>query len=135
LAPSEDRAMLLVILVLVPQFVFAGGMVPVSDLGTAGQVLGLVTSTRWELGALATSAHVRSGSCDSELTPELTDCLLPGLLGKESAGERQALLKSLDDKYGDIFAVNVYFNWGMAMVLASALLGATFLLQKRKDIL
>ena len=28
-APSEDRAMLLVILVLVPQFVFSGGMIPV----------------------------------------------------------------------------------------------------------
>ncbi|HJX62051.1 MAG TPA: FHA domain-containing protein [Dehalococcoidia bacterium] len=132
LAPSEDRAMLLVILVLVPQFVFSGGMVPVSDLGTAGQTLGLVTSTRWELGALATSAHIRSGPCEA---PDLTDCLLPGLQGKPSAGERQALLKSLDDKYGDIFAVNVYFNWGMAMVLAGALLGVTFLLQKRKDIL
>jgi len=132
LAPSEDRAMLLVILVLVPQFVFSGGMVPVSDLGTAGQTLGLLTSTRWELGALATSAHVRSGPCQ---TPDLTDCQLPGILGKESAGERQGLLKSLDDKYGEIFDVNVYFNWGMAMVLAGALLGATFLLQKRKDIL
>jgi len=132
LAPSEDRAMLLVILVLVPQFVFSGGMVPVSDLGTAGQTLGLFTSTRWELGALATSAHVRSGPCQ---TPELTDCQLPGLLGKESAGERQGLLKSLDDKYGDIFDVNVYFNWGMAMLLAAGLLTLTFLLQKRKDIL
>jgi putative ABC transport system ATP-binding protein len=132
LAPSEDRAMLLVILVLVPQFVFSGGMVPVSDLGTAGQTLGFITSTRWELGALATSAHVRSGPCE---TPELTDCQLPGILGKESAAERQGLLKSLNDKYGDIFDVNVYFNWAMAMVLAAALLGATFLLQKRKDIL
>jgi ABC-type multidrug transport system ATPase subunit len=132
LAPSEDRAMLLVILVLVPQFVFSGGMVPVSDLGAAGQTLGLVTSTRWELGALATSAHIRSGPCEA---PDLTDCQLPGLLGKPSAEERQALLKSLDDQYGEIFDVNVYFNWGAALVLAGALLGVTFLLQKRKDIL
>ena len=131
-APSEDRAMLLVILVLVPQFVFSGGMVPVSDLGTAGQTLGLITSTRWELGALATSAHVRSGACQA---PDLSDCQLPGILGKESAEERQGLFKSLDDKYGEIFDVNVYFNWGMALLLATALLGLTFLLQKRKDIL
>ncbi len=131
LAPSEDRAMLLVILVLVPQFVFSGGMVPVSDLGTAGQTLGLITSTRWELGALATSAHVRSGACQA---PDLTDCQLPGIQGKPTA-ERQGLLKSLDDKYGEIFDVNVYFNWGMALLLATALLGLTFLLQKRKDIL
>jgi ABC-type multidrug transport system ATPase subunit len=132
LAPSEDRAMLLVILVLVPQFVFAGGMVPVSDLGTAGQAVGLITSTRWELGALATAAHVRSGPCKA---PDLTDCQLPGILGKPTAAERQALLKSLDDKYGDIFDVNVYFNWGVAMLLAAGLLTVTFLLQKRKDIL
>jgi ABC-type multidrug transport system ATPase subunit/pSer/pThr/pTyr-binding forkhead associated (FHA) protein len=135
LAPSEDRAMLLVILVLVPQFVFSGGMVPVSDLGAAGQTLGLFTSTRWELGALATSAHVRSGACDPKVTPELTNCELPGIQGKERAGERQGLLKSLDDKYGDIFNVNVYFNWGMATLLAVGLLMVTFLLQKRKDIL
>lgn len=131
-APSEDRAMLLVILVLVPQFVFSGGMVPVSDLGTAGQTVGLITSTRWELGALATAARVKSGPCQA---PDLTDCQLPGILGKPSAGERQGLLKSLDDKYGDIFNVNVYFNWGMALALAGGLLGVTFLLQKRKDIL
>jgi len=131
-APSEDRAMLLVILVLVPQFVFSGGMVPVSDLGAAGQALGLVTSTQWDLGALVTSAHVKSGPCKA---PDLTDCQLPGLQGKATAQERQALLKSLDDQYGDIFGVNVYFNWGMSLALAGALLGVTFLLQKRKDIL
>ena len=94
--------------------------------------MGLITSTRWELGALATSAHVRSGPCKA---PDLTDCQLPGILGKPTAAERQALLKSLDDKYGDIFDVNVYFNWGMAMLLATGLLTVTFLLQKRKDIL
>jgi hypothetical protein len=60
---------------------------------------------------------------------------LPGIQGKESAVERQALLKSLDDKFGDIFGVNVYFNWAMALALAGGLLGVTFLLQKRKDIL
>jgi hypothetical protein len=76
-----------------------------------------------------------SGACDPEATPELTDCQLPGLLGKESAAERQGLVKSLDDKYGDIFGVNVYFNWGMATLLAVGLLTLTFLLQKRKDIL
>jgi hypothetical protein len=135
LAPSEDRAMLLVILVLVPQFIFAGGMLPLSDLGAAGQTFSYVTSTRWELGALATSAKVRSGACDIAATPELTDCGLPGIQGKESAVERQALLKSLDDKFGDIFGVNVYFNWAMALALAGGLLGVTFLLQKRKDIL
>jgi hypothetical protein len=81
---------------------------------------------------LATSAHVRSGACQA---PDLTDCQLPGILGKESVAERQGLLKSLDDKYGEIFDVNVYFNWGMALLLATALLGLTFLLQKRKDIL
>ncbi|MGQ9572753.1 MAG: FHA domain-containing protein [Dehalococcoidia bacterium] len=132
LAPSEDRAMLLVILVLVPQFVFSGGMVPVSDLGTAGQTVGLLTSTRWELGALATAAQVKTGPCQ---TADLTDCQLPGIQGLPNAEERHALLKSLDDQYGDIFDVNIYFNWGMTLTLGAGLMGATFLLQKRKDIL
>jgi hypothetical protein len=95
----------------------------------------MATSTRWELGALTTAAKVRSGSCDPQSNPELTDCRLPGIQGKENAVERQALLKSLDDKYGEIFDVNVYFNWAMALALAGGLLGVTFLLQKRKDIL
>lgn len=129
-APSEDRAMLLVILVLVPQFVFSGGMVPVADLGVAGKVLGVLTSTRWQLGAMATAAQIKTGACEA---PDLSDCRMPGLEALGSVQEKQALLQSLDNQYGSIFDVNVYFYWAMSLAIALALLAITVVLQKRKD--
>jgi hypothetical protein len=131
-APSEDRAMLLVILVLVPQFVFSGGMIPVSDLGVAGKIMGWVTSTRWELGALATSAEIESGPGQAA---DLSDVYLPGIESLKTPGEKQALINSLNDQYGDIFHVNLTLYWGMSIVLAAVLLAIIIALQKRKDTL
>lgn len=130
IAPSEDRAMLLIILVLVPQFVFSGGMVPMDDLGIAGRGIGLVTSTRWELGALVTTAQVKSGACRQ---PDLSDCSMPGMQSLQSVGERQALVRSLDAQYGDIFKVNVVFYCAMCLALTMLLLFIVLALQKRKD--
>jgi hypothetical protein len=131
-APSEDRAMLLVILVLVPQFVFSGGMIPVSDLGTAGKIMGWITSTRWELGALVTSAQVKSGPGQAA---DLSDVYLPGIQSLSTPGEKQALINSLNDQYGDIFNVDLALYWGMSAVLAAVLLAIIIALQKRKDTL
>ncbi len=131
-APSEDRAMLLVILVLVPQFVFSGGMIPVSDLGVAGKVMGWVTSTRWELGALVTSAQVESGPGEAA---DLSDVYLPGIESLKTPGEKQALISTLHDQYGDIFHVDLALYWGMSIVLAAILLAIIIALQKRKDTL
>jgi ABC-type multidrug transport system ATPase subunit/predicted component of type VI protein secretion system len=131
-APSEDRAMLLVILVLVPQFVFSGGMLPVADLGIAGKVLGWVTSTRWELGALVTSARIERGPGQAV---DLSDVALPGIEGLPGPQEKMALVGSLRDQYGDIFHVNLPLYWGMSFALALALFVLVVFLQKRKDTL
>jgi hypothetical protein len=131
-APSEDRAMLLVILVLVPQFVFSGGMIPVSDLGVAGKVMGWVTSTRWELGALVTSAEIKSGPGQQA---DFSDVYLPGIQSLNTPGEKQALISSLNNQYGDIFNVDLALYWGMSAVLAALLLAIIVALQKRKDTL
>jgi hypothetical protein len=131
-APSEDRAMLLVILVLVPQFVFSGGMMPVKDLGVTGQVFGVLTSTRWGLGAMATSAHIKTGAC---VAADMSDCSLPGLQGLDTPEQKVALVKSLDNQYGSIFNVNVYFYWAMAILLMGVLVALILWLQKRKDTL
>ncbi|NLT35783.1 MAG: FHA domain-containing protein [Gaiellales bacterium] len=132
LAPSEDRAMLLIILVCVPQFVFSGGMIPMSDLGTAGKVLGAIMSTRWALGALVTSAEVESGP---RLEADLSDTYMPGSEGFATLAEKQAMINSLHDQYGEIFHINVAYYWGMAAVICLALLAAVVFLQKRKDTL
>jgi len=45
------------------------------------------------------------------------------------------MVKALDNQYGNIFNVNVYFYWAMAILLSVVLLLLIFWLQKRKDTL
>ncbi len=54
LSPNQNVAPLLLIVVLIPQFMFAGGILPLSTFGPAGQVISYVTSTRWGFEALVT---------------------------------------------------------------------------------
>lgn len=131
-APSEDRAMLFVILVLVPQFVFSGGMVPLKDLGVAGRIMGWLTSARWELGALATSSHVDQAAAPNPGAPAIG---IEGLEGLTGAGPQVGMSSAILDQYGEIFNVNLPFYWGMAVALSMFLLVVIIFLQKRKDIL
>jgi len=132
IAPTEDRAMLLVILVLVPQFIFAGGMDPVSDLGIAGTVFGALTSSRWALGAMATIARIKTGAGKAA---DMSDTFLPGIKGLKTTAEKVAMVQALDRQFGAILSVNVAFYWGMCIVLIAALLALIVVLQKRKDTL
>jgi hypothetical protein len=49
-APNQNMALLLVIVVLVPQFLFAGGLLPL-DLIPGGEIISYVVSTRWAFEA------------------------------------------------------------------------------------
>jgi len=49
-APNQNMALLLVIVVLVPQFLFAGGLLPL-DLIPGGETISYVVSTRWAFEA------------------------------------------------------------------------------------
>jgi ABC transport system ATP-binding/permease protein len=49
-SPNQMVALLLVILVLVPQFLFAGALMPL-DLIPGGRVISVVASTRWAFGS------------------------------------------------------------------------------------
>jgi ABC-type multidrug transport system ATPase subunit/pSer/pThr/pTyr-binding forkhead associated (FHA) protein len=49
-APNQNMALLLVIVVLVPQFLFAGGLMPL-DLIPGGDIISYVVSTRWAFEA------------------------------------------------------------------------------------
>jgi ABC-type multidrug transport system ATPase subunit len=53
-SPNQNVAPLLLIVVLVPQFMFAGGMLPLSTFGPAGQVISYVTTTKWAFESLVT---------------------------------------------------------------------------------
>ena len=57
---------------------------------------------------------------------------IPGLDGRESILEKQALLQSLE-KNGDIFDVNVMAYWGAMLILIGIVLLGVIFIQKRKD--
>jgi ABC-type multidrug transport system ATPase subunit/pSer/pThr/pTyr-binding forkhead associated (FHA) protein len=47
LSPSQNVAILLAIVFLVPQFLFAGGLMPLDLLGPAGEIASVAISNRW----------------------------------------------------------------------------------------
>ena len=124
--------MLLVILVLVPQFMFSGAMVPLADLGWVGKIVGTITSTRWQFGAMVTSAQIESGP---RLSPDLSDTFMPGIEKLSNPIEKRSLILSLHDQYGEIFHVNLALYLGMAFFISVVLMVAIGILQKRKDTL
>jgi ABC transport system ATP-binding/permease protein len=57
-SPNQMVALLLVILVLVPQFLFAGALMPL-DLIPGGRVISVVASTRWAFGCFCAALRSR----------------------------------------------------------------------------
>ena len=65
-SPNQMVALLMVILVLVPQFLFAGALMPL-DLIPGGRVISVVATTRWAFGAFVrlsgTGEQLASDAC------------------------------------------------------------------------
>jgi ABC-type multidrug transport system ATPase subunit/pSer/pThr/pTyr-binding forkhead associated (FHA) protein len=131
-APTEDRAMLLAVLVIIPQLIFAGALMPLSDLGAVGAVFGAVASTRWALESMTTISHIMTGT-GSAADP--THLIVPGIKGMKTMAEKVAAVKSLDKAYGAIFDVNVYRDWLWMVLIGVGLFFIILYLQKRRDIL
>jgi ABC-type multidrug transport system ATPase subunit/predicted component of type VI protein secretion system len=53
-SPNQNVAPLLLIMILVPQFMFAGGLMPVSTFGPAGKIISYATATKWGFESLVT---------------------------------------------------------------------------------
>jgi ABC transport system ATP-binding/permease protein len=58
IAPNESMAPLIMIMVLVPQIIFSGGMQPASNFGPPGQVLNRVNVIKWPFELLATHTGI-----------------------------------------------------------------------------
>ena len=54
IAPNQNVAPLLVLILLVPQILFGGSLLPINTLGTPGKVLNQLTLTKWPFEALIT---------------------------------------------------------------------------------
>jgi ABC transport system ATP-binding/permease protein len=78
IAPTQTIAPLLIILFLIPQVTFGGGIVPVPKLPLLGQIVNLVTITKWPFEALVTITDIGTDVAND-------DCW------KKSKAERAAL--------------------------------------------
>ncbi|MGD9890583.1 MAG: ATP-binding cassette domain-containing protein, partial [Dehalococcoidia bacterium] len=130
LARREEQVMMLVVLVVVVQIVFSGGILPLRNLGAAGQVLGSVTSSKWVFEAQVAAVEVKTGDCDGT---SLQDCNLPGIERLDSDAERQVLVNQVDERFRDVFGQSVYRSWAALLTIMAVLFALLVLLQRRKD--
>lgn len=129
--PREEQAMVLVIAVIVFQLVFSGGLMPLSQLGAGGEVLGGVTSTKWSFQALTTASEVKTGDCDG---PSLANCGLPGLQAYATDAEKHVQYDALNERFADVFGTDVYVAWAAMAIILVALFVIIIVLQRRKDV-
>ncbi len=131
-APREEQAMLLLIVVVVVQMVFSGGILPLDQLGTAGEVIGSATSSKWAFEALVDVTQVQRGDCDG---PTLEDCELAGVQAYDTDPERQVVIAHLEDRYGEVLDGDALISIAAMLVLMIALFVLLAVIQKRKDVI
>jgi ABC-type multidrug transport system ATPase subunit/pSer/pThr/pTyr-binding forkhead associated (FHA) protein len=132
LAPREEQAMLLVIIVVVVQMVFSGGILPLDQLGGAGEAIGYATSSKWALEALVDVSQVERGNCDG---PNLEDCQLSGIQAYATDPERRVVIDHLEDRYGDVLEGDVIVSIGAQLGIMLVLFVLLVVVQKRKDVI
>jgi ABC-type multidrug transport system ATPase subunit len=130
--PREEQAMLLVIAVVVMQMIFSGGLVPLDQMGIAGEVLGDVTSTKWVYEAITSASHVIGGDCAG---PSLANCRLPGIQAFETDAERRVILDPIEESFGGVFGGDVYVSWAALALIIVAMFSIILFLLKRKDVI
>jgi ABC-type multidrug transport system ATPase subunit/pSer/pThr/pTyr-binding forkhead associated (FHA) protein len=132
LAPREEQAILVAIVLVVIQLVFSGGILPLSQLGTAGEAIGYATSSKWAFEAAVDVTQVVRGDCEG---PSLKDCELPGIQAYDTDPEKKVVILQLESRYGDVFEGDVTTS----IIAQSAIMLCLFILlvviQKRKDVI
>jgi MFS family permease len=131
-APNEEQAMLLLIVVVVVQMVFSGGILPLDQLGTAGEIIGSVTSSKWAFEALVDVTQVQRGDCDG---PSLQDCELSGVQAYDTEPERQVVIAHLGDRYGQVLEGIVTTSIVAMLTIMLGLFILLAVIQKRKDVI
>jgi ABC-type multidrug transport system ATPase subunit/pSer/pThr/pTyr-binding forkhead associated (FHA) protein len=132
LAPREEQAMLLVIIVVVVQMVFSGGILPLDQLGTAGEVLGDATSGKWTFEAMVDVTQVERGECEG---PSLDECLLPGIQAYDTDAERQVVMSHLEDRFGAVLDGDALNSIVAQLAIMAVLFVLLYIVQKRKDVI
>jgi hypothetical protein len=131
-APREEQAILIAIVLVVIQLVFSGGLLPLDQLGTAGEVVGNATSSKWTYEALVDVTEVQRGDCDG---PSLEDCELPGVQAYETDPEKQVVVEQLNDHYGDVLDGDWMISLAVTVGIMVILFILLVIIQKRKDVI
>ncbi len=132
IAPREEQAILVAIVLVVVQLVFAGGLLPLSQLGTAGEVLGSATSSKWTYEALVDVTEVQRGDCDG---PSLEDCELPGVQAYGTDAEKHVVIEQLETRFGDVLEGSVMNSVLASLAIMAVLFILLVVIQKRKDVI
>jgi hypothetical protein len=131
-APREEQAMLLLIVIVVVQMVFSGGILPLDQLGAAGEVIGGITSSKWTFEAMVDVTQVQRGDCEG---PSLEDCELAGVQAYGTDAERQVVITHLEDRYGNVLEGDVTTSIAALVGILVALFVLLAVIQKRKDVI
>jgi ABC-type multidrug transport system ATPase subunit len=159
IAPNQSVAPLLTILVLVPQIVFGGGMLPVSEFNTIGKVINQVMITKYPFESLVTlstlGSNVSSDFCwlkneeeRKSLSKEqeancncygekiFAECKFPGM-GKISRSstieadlfKARLLIEGTHKSYGNMFSVNLIKHYIKMGMVIAGLTLSLFVVQ------
>ena len=73
IAPNQSVAPLLVIVFLVPQIIFGGGVLPIDTFGPSGKVLNKLALTKWPFEALVTLSGLGTDIANDPCWQEITE--------------------------------------------------------------
>jgi ABC transport system ATP-binding/permease protein len=132
LVPREEQAMLLVIVVVVLHMVFSGGILSLEQLGTSGEALGFVTSSKWAFEGFTDLNSLMQGDCES---PGLAECSHAGIQGIDSEAGRAVLIDQLNERFGGVFDGSVRDSMLAMVGIVAVLFVLLVVLQKRKDVI
>jgi ABC-type multidrug transport system ATPase subunit/ABC-type multidrug transport system permease subunit len=107
---NSDRAMAIVPILLIPQLMFAGALVPVEQMLGPAKGLAQLMMSKWSLELAGSIAH---------LAPRFQAQLPPGVVSP----------------YQSAFDILPWTHWGALVGFVVAMLAATLIAQKRKDVL
>ena len=113
------KKLLLIVGVVLLQVVFSGGVLPLSDLGPLGHVLGAVATDHWAFTGLTAAVGIDGAGCSAE---SLANCTLPGFGAYATEAERAVAFMPIDEQYGDIIGVELWLSFAaLAAITAGSI--------------
>jgi pSer/pThr/pTyr-binding forkhead associated (FHA) protein/ABC-type multidrug transport system ATPase subunit len=104
---STDVATSMVPLLLMPQFMFSGALLPIKDMGILARIVSVFMIAKWAFEAMGASTDIIGRA--KELCNEATSPQAPGQVFCQNANQAQQL--GLIQKFSETFDVNLVLWW------------------------